>query len=153
MTAAAKPRKAPPRKNSSMKGMYRPIYPEKYMGDPRKIRFMSSWEFRFMTFCDKNPNIIKWGSEELRIKYMHPIKKKICEYIPDFILKYKNKDGELITEIVEIKPRKQTVISTKMSRYDQVQLVINNAKWTAAQAFCLKHGIKFRVLTEQEMFR
>lgn len=61
---------------ATVKGLYTPKYPEKYLGDPRKIRFMSSWELRFMQVCDLNPNILNWGSEEFRIKYWNPIKKK-----------------------------------------------------------------------------
>lgn len=135
------------------KGLYKPKNPEKYLGNIEKIRFLSSWELRFMDFCDNNPNVVQWGSEEFRIKYYNPIKQKTCDYIPDFIIKYKNRNGDVITEVIEIKPKKQSVISKKMSTYDQVQLVINHAKWTAAKAFCEVHGIKFKVLTEEQLFR
>lgn len=135
------------------KGLYKPINPEKYLGDPTKIRFLSSWELRFMNFCDKNPNVLKWGSEEFRIKYYNPIKQKVCDYIPDFLIKYKDRNGLIVTEVIEIKPKKQTVVGKKVSTYDKVQLVINHAKWTAAKAFCDQHSVKFRVLTEEELFR
>lgn len=135
------------------KGLFTPKHPEKYLGDPRKIRFLSSWELRFMHFCDTNPNIMKWGSEEFRVKYYHPIKQKVCEYIPDFIIKYQNTRGEVITEVIEIKPAKQSGLARgNLSTYDKVQLVINNAKWTAAKAMCDNAGIKFRVLTDLDMF-
>ena len=112
-----------------------------------------------MEFCDKNENILSWGSEEFSVPYAHPIKKnvdgtpKICKYYPDFIIKYQDKDGKTFTEVIEIKPHSQTFISKKVSTYDKVQLVINNAKWTAANSFCLAHGIKFKVITEKDMFR
>ena len=107
-----------------------------------------------MSFCDSNPNVLKWGSEELKIHYFNPIKKKVCTYLPDFIIKYQDQDGKILTEVIEIKPLKQSVIGKgKISVYDQVQLVINHAKWAAATAFCEKHGIKFRVVTEMSMFR
>lgn len=106
-----------------------------------------------MNFCDTNPNVIAWGSEEFRIKYFHPIKNKVCDYIPDFIIKYKDTSGNLITEVIEVKPMKQAAAGKRMSTYDQVQLVINHAKWTAAKAMCDAAGIKFRVITEMEMFR
>ena len=135
------------------KGLYKPINLEKYVGDPNKIRFMSSWELRFMQFCDTNPNVISWGSEEFRIKYFNPIKNKVCDYIPDFIIKYRDQSGIVYTEVIEIKPKSQTVIGKKTNTYDKVQLVINHAKWTAAKAFCEAHNIKFKVLTESELFR
>lgn len=140
------------------KGMYKPINLDKYLGDPNKVRFLSSWELRFMDFCDKNPNILKWGSEEFKIPYFHPIKRnadgtpKRCNYFPDFIIKYKNSTGEILTEVIEIKPQSQTVASKKPTTYDKVQLVINHAKWTAAAAFCESHKIKFRIITELTMF-
>ena len=35
--------------------------------------------------------------------FYHPIKKKMCNYLPDFIIKYKDVDGNIHTEIIEIK--------------------------------------------------
>lgn len=134
------------------KGLYTPIYPEKYVGDPSKIRFLSSWEARFMTFCDTNPNVIEWASEEVHVKYFHPVKQKICNYIPDFIVKYRDKNGNIITEMIEIKPLKQAVISKRMTNYEKVSYVINQAKWEAARAYCEKANIRFRVLTQDELF-
>jgi hypothetical protein len=135
------------------KGLYTPLNPEKYLGDPRKIRFLSSWELRFCNFCDTNPNVIAWGSEEFRVKYFNPIKKKVCDYIPDFIFKYRDTTGNIVTEVIEVKPLKQSVLKSNMSTYDKVSLVINHAKWTAAKAMCDAAGIKFRVITEMEMFK
>ena len=137
------------------KGLYRPVNVEKYLGDPSKVRFLSSWELRFMDFCDKNPNVLKWGSEEFKIPYMNPIKKKVCNYFPDFIVKYKNAAGEIQTVVIEIKPSSQDpnrVSKKKPTTYDAVQMVINQAKWTAAKAFCESHGITFQILTEKNMF-
>jgi hypothetical protein len=135
------------------RGLYTPKHPEKYMGDPRKIRFLSSWELKFMQVCDMNPNIISWGSEEFRVKYFNPIKGKVCDYIPDFIIKYKDRQGNLITEVIEIKPMKQSKMTKKSSLYDQIAIAVNMAKWAAAKAVCESHGIRFRVATEQELFR
>jgi len=136
------------------KGLFTPKNSKKYLGDPTKIRFLSSWELRFMIACDENPFVLKWGSEEIKIPYFNPIKKKVVNYLPDFIIKYKNTKGEILTEIIEIKPHKQSVIGRgKISAYDQVQLTLNKAKWTAAEQFCEKAGIRFRVVTELSLFR
>jgi hypothetical protein len=62
------------------KGIYNVKNPEKYLGDPRKVRFLSSWELTFMVNCDTNPNIIQWGSEEFSVKYWNPVKTKVCSY-------------------------------------------------------------------------
>jgi hypothetical protein len=135
-----------------MKGLYTPKNPQKYLGDPRKIRFLSSWEHRFMVSCDMNPNILQWGSEEFKIQYWNPIKNRVANYFPDFIIKYLNSKGEIITEVIEIKPKKQSVITKKTSTYDKLHLIVNHAKWQAAVAVCESHGIKFRVVTEDDLF-
>lgn len=106
-----------------------------------------------MQVCDMNPNVLQWGSEEFRVKYYNPIKKKICDYIPDFIIKYKDRNGNIITEVIEIKPMKQTVLTKKSSMYDQIAIAVNHSKWAAAKAICESHGMRFRIATEQELFK
>ena len=59
------------------KGKYKPKYRSKYKGDPTKIIYRSLWERRFMVYCDENPNIIKWASEEVIIPYRSPLDKRI----------------------------------------------------------------------------
>jgi hypothetical protein len=134
------------------KGYYTPLHPEKYLGDPRKIRYLSSWELNFQRFCDNNPNVLAWASEEIRIKYYHPFKRKVCEYIPDFLIKYKDDNGNILTELIEIKPKKETRLTKKSTTYDKVNIAINQQKWTAAISFCNQAGIKFKVLTEDNLF-
>ena len=60
----------------SYKGKYYPSYPRKYKGDPTNIIYRSLWERKFMVYCDNNPGIINWASEELPIRYYNPIDKK-----------------------------------------------------------------------------
>jgi hypothetical protein len=134
-------------------GLFTPQHPEKYLGDPRKIRYLSSWELKFQYFCDTNPNILAWGSEEIRIKYFHPVKQKVCDYIPDFFIKYVDATGKIISEVIEIKPKKECRVTKKSSVYDKVNIAINTQKWSAAKAFCDRAGITFRVLTEDQLFR
>jgi hypothetical protein len=135
------------------KGLFTPTRPEKYLGDIRKIRFLSSWELNFMRNCDSNPNILQWGSEEFKIQYWNPIKNRVAFYFPDFIIKYKDAQGKILTEVIEIKPLKQSVVTKKTSTYDMIHLAVNQAKWAAAVAVCNSHGIHFRVVTEQDLFR
>ena len=35
----------------------------KYRGDPTKVTYRSSWERKFMTYCEENPMILEWSSE------------------------------------------------------------------------------------------
>ena len=134
------------------KGLFHPNFPEKYVGNVNKITYRSSWEVRFMKFCDNNVNILKWGSEEIRIPYLKPTTKKIHDYVPDFFILYKNSKGDLVKEIIEIKPKKEVALTKKSSLYDKVAIAINQAKWESAKQFCAKHGMIFRVLTEDSLF-
>jgi len=51
------------------KGKYTPENPRKYKGKTENIIYRSLWERKFMVFCDKNPNVIQWSSEEIIIPY------------------------------------------------------------------------------------
>jgi len=135
------------------KGRFIPKRPEKYVGDVNDIEFRSSWECRFMEFCDNNIHILKWGSEEIRIPYVKPTTGRIHHYIPDFFILYRNAAGQLVKELVEIKPSKEAALTKKSTTYDKVAIAINMAKWEAAKQFCDKHGLSFRVLTEKSLFR
>ena len=55
-------------------------------------------------------------------------------------------------ELIEIKPKKQSVVESKMSSRDRAVVAINYAKWASAQKWCKQQGLMFRVLTEQDMF-
>ena len=85
------------------KGRYTPENPQKYIGDPQKIIYRSSWERRFMIYCDRNPSILSWASEEIAIHYLSPIDYKMHRYYPDFIVKTKDK-----VSMIEIKPNRET---------------------------------------------
>ena len=69
------------------KGKFKPSNPKKYVGNPANIIYRSSWEKKFMFYCDTNPDILQWASEEMAIPYYNPIDKKVHKYYPDFIVK------------------------------------------------------------------
>ena len=48
-------------------GRFKPRNPGKYKGDPSNIIYRSSWEKKFMLWCDCNLNVLEWGSEEIVI--------------------------------------------------------------------------------------
>lgn len=77
----------------------------------------------------------------------------MVNYIPDFFVVYQNKYGKQIAEMVEIKPKKQSLIESKVaSARDKIIVAINHAKWASAVAYCKHHGYTFRVITENELF-
>ena len=140
----------------SYKGWFTPKNPNKYKGNPGRIVYRSSWELRVMKNLDENSSVIWWASEELFVKYVSPIDKRVHRYFPDFIVRVKKKDGKEATMMLEVKPEKQTKPPTQ-SRKTRKMLVeaatyaINQEKWKAAELFCLEHGWQFKILTEKEL--
>jgi len=141
------------------KGRYTPRHPHKYKGDINDIIYRSSWELSFMKFLDNNPSVLNWGSEILAIPYIKPTTGRVHKYYPDFWVKYKNKEGKIIQEIVEVKPYKQTRQPTTVGKKKKTQLYeaitwsINKAKWKYAKIFCDKYGLEWRIITEKEIFK
>jgi hypothetical protein len=125
--------------------------PEKYVG--KKIpTYRSGWEFAFMQFCDNNDNVVKWASEAIRIPYKNPLTGKQTMYVPDFFVQYRTKNNKLMSEIVEIKPKKQSLIEARASARDRAAVAVNYAKWDAASKWCKHQGLVFRVITEDDIF-
>ena len=134
-------------------GIYIPKNPSKYIGK-HQPKYRSGWELVFMQFCDNNNSVLQWASESMVIKYRHPLTGKPTNYIPDFFVLYENKRGQKVAEIVEIKPKKQSIIESKVaSARDRAVVAINHAKWAAANAYCKAQGLTFRVITEDDLFR
>lgn len=134
-----------------VQGRYVVQNPSKYAG-PRAPFFRSSWERVIMAMCDTRPDIVKWASEPVRIPYQHPITGEITTYVPDFLIQYIDRDGRNHVEMLEIKPRGQTSVTEARGAGNQAAAIVNAAKWTAAQAFCEAQGIRFRVITEDQIF-
>jgi hypothetical protein len=134
------------------KGFYTVKNPSKYVGK-HQPKYRSGWELTFMTFCDNNKNVLYWASESLMIPYRHPITGKKTIYIPDFFVVYENKRKQKIAEVVEIKPKKESLIESKTaSAKNKLIVAINHAKWQAAMAYCKQFGYTFRVITEDDLF-
>jgi hypothetical protein len=105
-----------------------------------------------MHFLDNNDHILQWASESIQIPYRHPLTGKQTIYVPDFLITYRTKQNTLRAELIEIKPKKQSMIEEKMSSKDRAVVAINYAKWDQAQRWCAKQGIHFRILTEDQLF-
>ncbi len=141
--------------NRFKQGKYQLIHPEKYIGDPEKIRYMSSWELTLHKFLDNNPNIKRWGSEVVHIPYLNPIDGKIHKYWVDYYVEYVNKFGEVTVELIEVKPKSQTKPPSKTSKHhvtESITWCVNQEKWKHAAAFAKTKGWKFRVVTEDQLF-
>ena len=133
-------------------GFYHLTNPQKYVGK-NKPKYRSGWEHAFMRFCDTNSHILQWASESISIPYRHPLTGKMTNYIPDFLITYRTKNNKMCAEVIEIKPKKQSVIESKASARDRAIVAVNYAKWDAATKWCRRQGLMFRVITEDDIFK
>ena len=140
------------------KGKYIPINPKKYVGNSSQIIYRSLWERKLMVYCDRNNNIIEWGSEEVIVPYRSPWDGKMHRYFPDFYMKVKQTNGTYKKFIIEVKPKAQCKEPTKTPKrktrkwYKEVQTWgINQAKWKSATDYCENRGMEFKILTEDHL--
>lgn len=135
-------------------GVFTPVNKGKFIGTTAFYR--SGLELKFMRFCDNNPNVIKWGSENVVIPYISPLDGRAHRYFVDNFVTIK--EGNAVKHyLIEIKPSKQTQEpKTKYKNkehliYEQSAWIVNQAKWVAAKEFCKKKGLDFLILTEKHL--
>lgn len=132
-------------------GKYEVQNPEKYIGK-KQPTYRSSWEYAFMRFCDNNPAILQWASEAIHINYRNPFTNRNTIYVPDFLIVYQDKTGKRHGEVIEVKPSKETNLQEAKSIRDKSAVALNLHKWQAAKKFCEAQGLRFRVVTERDIF-
>lgn len=133
-------------------GKYQIKNPEKYVGN-KTPTYRSGWEWTFMQFCDNNPSILQWASEAIHINYRNPFTGRNTIYVPDFLIVYNDATGQKHAEVIEVKPTKETTLEAAgRSPKAQAAAILNAAKWEAARAWCKAQGLKFRIITENEIF-
>jgi hypothetical protein len=138
-------------KSKYSQDFYTPKNPDKYIGK-KKPFYRSSWEFKFMEFCDNNPAVIQWASEAIHVNYRNPFTKKSTIYVPDFLIIYVDANGVKHGEVIEVKPSKETTFEAAKSARDKAAVVLNMHKWDAAKKFCATQGLVFRVVNESDIF-
>lgn len=153
-----------PRKDALYKqGYYNLLNPKKYIGDPNKIIFRSSWEKRFAMYCDTNDRIMAWSSEPLEIPYLNPVDREVKPYNVDFYVRVDMGEGKYKEYIVEVKPSRQLkrpeapvgrVTEKKMISYTNAMhsYLVNLAKFQAAKDYAVGRGWEFVVVTESFIF-
>jgi hypothetical protein len=140
----------------SYKGVYKPKNPQKYVGDATNIVYRSLWERKFMVFCDNNPSVVKWCSEEIAVPYLSPVDGKYHRYFVDFLVEFNTVKGNQIY-LIEIKPKRQCKEPQKGKKATRSYLKemqtwkINNSKWTHAKNFAEKQNWHFKILTEEDL--
>lgn len=121
--------------------------PSRYSGNPNEVWIRSSWEKKFMIWCDTSPFVVKWSSEELALPYISPIDNKEHRYFPDAIVTFTNKK----TYMIEIKPISQALPpkgNKNSKRYitEATTFLINQAKWDVAKRYCKARNWEFKIL-------
>jgi len=140
-------------------GYYKPINPEKYLGDVNNIFYRSRLELNFFRYIDRHPDVLKWASEEFHIPYVSPKDGRWHRYFPDVFISMRDKNGVVQQYVIEIKPDAQTkppkMGKTKKAKkrfmYESVTYAVNDAKWKYAEEFCRKRGLVFKKMTEKDI--
>ena len=121
-------------KKNYRQGIFIPQFPDKYRGDASNIIYRSGWELTAFEWCDLNPHVIAWASEEKAIPYYMKGSRYPKKYFPDLLI-YFRRDG---TVMVEIKPKEEKLKPSYQ----------NTCKWAAARAHCEEKGWKFIIWDE-----
>ena len=132
-------------------GRFKPSNTDKYKGDPTKIVYRSHWEKLCFMWCDSNPKVKSWSSEEVVIPYVYDVDKKYHRYFVDLKIVLESQ-----TLLVEIKPDKETKIPTgqkRTRRYigESLTYVKNMNKWKAANEYAKDRGWEFQIWTEHTL--
>lgn len=148
-----------PTSNGKFKqGYFQLKHPEKYMTNVNEVIYRSSWEHRFMIYCDSSEEVLQWASEPFYIQYFYGVDQKVHKYYPDFYFARRNEDGTITKYIVEVKPTEmlkkpeppKRKTPNTMRNYNVImeQYTKNYYKSIAAKDWCAKNGYKFVYLTE-----
>ena len=144
-------------KRAWKQGGFTPAHPDKYKGS-HPIVYRSGLELQVMRFFDSTSAVVEWGSETIIIPYIKPTDGKLHRYYTDFNVALRNKNGDVVKYLIEVKPYKQTLPPTNHGNkkprtllYEQVNYAINTAKWEAAREWAGKHGYIFTTFTEKDI--
>ena len=151
-----------PQKGRVKQGYFIPQNPEKYTGDVTKIIYRSSWELKFLTYCDNNDLVTEYASEPTGIPYWNPILKKESTYWVDCYMATKSPEGNITKWIIEVKPNKYLTPPSPPNRLTEKSTlnyarhakayIINDAKFKAAKVYAKQNNMRFGIITENFLF-
>lgn len=156
--------------SKTKKGKFMPVNKDKYVGDINDITYLSSWELRFMHYCDRTEEVLRWGSENFYIPYTMETKdkngfRKVSNhrYFPDFYMEVKDESMPLGYKkiVVEVKPHHETIrpvapkkFTTKSARNFEYAIKAyqkNMFKWNHALEYCKSRDMQFMIITEKHL--
>lgn len=154
-------------------GTYNLTNPAKYFGS-KTPKYKSSFELRFMEWCDKNKNVIKWAYEPYYIDYIfckppnfpdwveQLVDGKQHKYFIDFHVELIDNNGNKKIYLIEIKPKsqmrepkepkKKTRASVKRFVNAMKEYAKNVCKWETTKIHCKRKGFEFFILNEDNLF-
>ena len=155
---------------SAKKGWYKLLNPTKFIRQQDKymksvneskegifLEYKSSLELSMFKYCDYNKHIVRFAIEPFAIPYTKPTTGKIHRYYIDVFIEFSTGDKFL----VEVKSFSETKPPRKPSKKTQKAIdnynkaletyMINKSKWEAARNFASERGLKFIILTENEL--
>jgi len=142
------------KKHGLKQGPFRLRNPSRYKGNPNNVVYRSSWECKLFLWLDNESNPVQWwSSEETVIWYRSPVDNRNHRYFPDVTVCFTN--GRKV--MIEVKPLSQTMPPKRPKKLTEsyqnkvMEYGKNSAKWAAAQAYCVMHGMEFRIFTETEL--
>lgn len=137
-------------------GVYKPVNRHKYKGS-KNPKYLSSWELKFFRWCDRNPHVEQWTSENVYIPYISPVDGKLHKYIVDNTVFIREGKDKLVKYLIEIKPYKQTIPPVNHGNKKRSTIIhenytwqTNQAKWIAAKDWADKNGYIFQLVTEKQ---
>ena len=124
---------------------------KKYKGDFDKVVYRSLWEKHVFKWCDDNPKVKEWSSEEIVVPYYYEVDKKYHRYFVDLKIVTEEK-----TLLIEIKPEKETTPPTGEKRTKKyinegLTYIKNMNKWEAANEYAKDRGWEFQIWTEKTL--
>ena len=106
-----------------------------------------------MRYCDRNPKIVMWDYEGLRIKYLDRSEKpeKVRTYHVDFVIYAQTPDG-LRKIWVEIKQSSEVRKPLNESDVRSWKTWLKNqCKWKQARVTAARNNANFQVITEEQL--
>lgn len=154
-------------------GEYKLINPSKYFSSTIP-RYKSSFELRFMEWCDKNKKVVRWAYEPYFVDYVFTRPKQLPDWVDqlvdgkshkyyiDFHVELYDNENNLKTYLIELKPKSQMSEPNEPKRKTRAattryvgamkEYAKNVCKWETTKIYCKRKGYEFFVLNEDNLF-
>ena len=137
------------RNTNYKQGFFYPRNLDKFVGKENKAIYRSGLELDYFRILDKNPNVLKWGSEEVVVPYF--FENKWHKYYVDLFVIFKF--GESVKKyFIELKPYSQTVEPKVSKRKKQMSMLYEAKQWAKNQVSLRKKPLFRKKDLQQKNF-